>query len=190
MLRTNIAILTALLLPAVAEGASAPPALYGKSVVVSWSEERVQRPLGAEEVRHISVNLELSAYISANGRIFNRLAATSIGNARAGKMGTRSGGSDQGGGTQDASKLAQRTAHFEGNSLLVENKFGAGGARRIAVNFDGGYSGCTAQVINGRSAGATVTRQRSLVTRQPIEVLSVSTGSASCSIKAGNVFGE
>src|ERR1700730_6473696 len=109
MLRTNIAILlTLLLVPAVAEGASAPSALYGKSVVVSWGEQRVQRAVGAQEKRDIGVSIELTVYISGNGRIFNRLSASSSAGARAGAAGRRSGNSDQGGGTNDVSGLAQR----------------------------------------------------------------------------------
>jgi hypothetical protein len=178
------------LLPATADAASAPPPLLGKSVVVSWSEQRVQRAVGVLETHQRGVSFDLSVYISGNGRIFNRLAATVSGAPQRGAAGMRRGASDQIAGTADESGRANRVAHFEGNTLLVENAFKAGGARRIAIQFDGAYGTCTAQVINGRSAGATSAVQKSLITGGEIEVISVSTGAATCSVKDGNVFGE
>ena len=63
--------LAALAAPA---AASEPPKeLYGKSVVVTWNEERVQRREDQREFRTVTIRGEYSVYVSSEGRLFNRV---------------------------------------------------------------------------------------------------------------------
>src|SRR5438552_3937007 len=52
---------------------AAPRALYGKSVVVTWQEERQQKLPGEEEMRFVSAAAEFDVYVSEAGRPFSRL---------------------------------------------------------------------------------------------------------------------
>jgi hypothetical protein len=55
----------------------------------------------------------------------------------------------------------------------------------VAVDFD---ASCTAHVIKGKAAGATSGVRRSIVNHQWIEISSISTGPADCTVKDGNGF--
>jgi hypothetical protein len=172
----------AYLLPSLADADAVPPAAKGKSVLVTWTEDRVQRFLGTAGHRQIHVDLSMTAYVSSAGRIFNRITAQ-IGGLFGG---TRS--SDE--VADDASDgFARRVARFEGRTLLVDAEF-SGGARRIVVDFDGGFTSCTARIINGNESGAATRIEKGMVHGVMIEVLSITTGAAQCEIKDGNMFGS
>jgi hypothetical protein len=65
------------LLSAVAHAESAPPKeLYGKSIIITWSEHRSQRQLGQADFRHVDVSLSRKIYISTKGQLFERFAST------------------------------------------------------------------------------------------------------------------
>jgi hypothetical protein len=66
-----------------------------------------------------------------------------------------------------------------------------GGARRVVVTFDSGFTSCTAQVIRGKEQGAKMIVARSVIrggARR--EISSVRSSGESCSVKSGNVFGN
>ena len=63
-----------------------------------------------------------------------------------------------------------------------------GAATRFNVEFDAGFSSCSAQVTRAKEAGATITRAYSGIIKAQIEVKSVRVGGVSCSIRGGNVF--
>lgn len=168
-------------LPVVAE-AALPPQLRGKSVVVSWSEERMQRPLGEGPLRQVTRYGEFWVYVSSAGRVFNRLRMSA-----SSRRGFRSGDSDQGGDT--ASDRRTRSVNFQGRSLMVTTTQ-TGGARRITVNFDQDFGSCSAQVIRAKEVGASKMIGQSLIRPgQLTEIHSVRAGAASCSVRSGNVFG-
>jgi len=52
---------------------AAPQALYGKSVVVTWQEERQQKFPGEEQMRFVAAAAEFDVYVSDVGRPFSRL---------------------------------------------------------------------------------------------------------------------
>ena len=72
MIRTAAGLVLCLAGALPAAAADAPTALYGKSVVVTWNEARVQRNLGDKNFRPVFGNQKLSLYISSTGRVFNR----------------------------------------------------------------------------------------------------------------------
>ena len=156
---------------------AAPQALYGKSVVVSWTEQRMQRRQGEGEFRPATRQGEFSVYVGGTGRIFNRASMT---NPKRG----RSGATERVGDTKN------RNVAFEGRSMVVTQHGSTGGARRIAVAFDDGFSSCTAQVIRGKEEGAGAIVARSAITPgRKVEIASVKTTGVSCAVKNGNVFG-
>lgn len=170
------AILTCLagsVLPAVA----APEQLRGKSVVISWTEQRRQRnPATGGQEQTVSVPFVFTAYVSSADRVFNRL---SVG---------RTGSSDQVGGSRDQTGFAPRAVGFSGQRMTATNTFISGGARQIAATFDAAFSSCSATVVIGKGGGGSI-KQR-LIGGGVVEVLSVSPGAASCAVSQGNALGN
>ena len=157
---------------------SAPTQLYGKSVVVSWSEERNQRVGGDPNPRSVVRFAEFKVYVSSAGKPFSRMTYMASAGRRGGM---KTGNRDAVGGESN------RKVSFSGNTMSVVMPMG-GGARSVAVNFDGGS--CSAHVIMGKEAGSSSIRSKSIISGQDVEVLSVKTSDASCRIQDGNVFGE
>ena len=126
MLPTRIALL--LLPPGIAVLAStatvaAPAELYGKSIVVTWTEERVQRQSGQTEFRSTSRTGEFAVYVSTQGRVFNR---STIKNSAA-RRGRGREGSAERVGSEGNSRVS-----FAGRSLIAI-QISEHGARRILV---------------------------------------------------------
>jgi hypothetical protein len=157
----------------VAAHAAPPPQLMGKSVVVSWTETRSQRNVGESEWRSVNASHTLSVYVSTAGRAFTRQVNST--RSGTGKLDQVSG---QGGNAQTS---------FDGQSMTFvrENR---GGARRILVRFDAGFSGCTATAGTGFESGKT-SISMSPITKRQVEIRSVTVGSVSCAVQAGNVLG-
>jgi hypothetical protein len=163
-----------------ADAGSPPAALYGKSVVVTWSEARSLRPAGSDLPFHsVNASYELGTYVSTAGRAFSRTSLTA---------GGRTGSIDNVGGSGHSSTGGLRTVEFQGNSLTTSAAF-QGGARRIVVNFGEGFANCTAEVVIAKQVGARTMTVTGLLGRT-IEIESATAGPASCSVRSGNVFGE
>ena len=160
---------------------AAPSQLYGKSVVVSWTEEREQRVNGEQTTRNVGRNGSFSVYLSSAGKPFSRMSYAFSG----ARGGLKSGKKDAVGGEGSGN----RKVAFSGNSMSVGMGM-SGGARNILVTFDGGFGSCSAQVLTGKESGSSSIRAKSMVNGNDIEILSVKTGAASCRIQDGNVFGE
>jgi hypothetical protein len=135
--------------------------------------------------RSVTRNGEFSVYISSAGRTFNRLTFSGASMGRRGQM--RSGSSEQVNG-EGAGRA--RSVSFSGRTMTAVSPM-QGGARRILVTFDNGFSGCSAEVLTGKAGGASKIGSGSLMnpgTR--VEILSVKTGAATCKVQNGNVFGN
>ena len=158
---------------------AAPSQLYGKSVVVSWTEERAQRVGSGGELRNVIRNAQFSVYVSSTGKAFSRMSY-----AFSGRGGLKTGKKDA------VSGESKRQISFAGNSLVMTSGHGSGGARNIRITFDGGFQGCSAQVVSGREAGVSAVRAKSMVTGEDIEIVSIKTSAASCSVRDGNIFGD
>jgi hypothetical protein len=160
-----------------AGAASAPAGLHGKSVVVSWTETRVQRFVGEGDFRTVNGSITLSVYVSSAGRVFSRLGFQT----RAG-----AGQSDQiaGGGSS-------RVPSFSGNTMTVVHPLSSGGVRRMNVTFDGSFSSCSATTQFGKQEGVgrQIAKSWSSAVKRQVEIKSVSPGGVSCSVRNGNVFG-
>jgi hypothetical protein len=158
---------------------AAPAQLFGKSIVVSWSEARMQRTAGEEQFHSLNVAITESAYISTTGRPFVRRSYVHAGVQRE-HVGT--------GGQSGAGNA--RVLQFQGRSIVITSGR-INGAQRVEINFDENFGGCTARVVNGKEVGApayTVHNLRNPTV--PVEVRSVSTSAATCSMKDGNVFAD
>lgn len=167
----------ALLTPAVA--AIAPKQLHGKSIVVSWTEHRMQRqtggPPGAPQKRDfqpVTNTGRLSVYISSQGNVFNRMTRVN----RRGLSGSRD-------------KVGSNQIDFQGNSMIATQTGNVGGALRIVVAIDPGLVNCTAEVIRGKEEGAAIIHANSLIyPGMKVEIKSVRVSGVSCTIRDGNVF--
>jgi hypothetical protein len=164
---------------ATAYGASPPAALYGKSVVVTWTETRSVRPAGSDQPFHLaSVSLQLGTYVSTTGRAFSRTSWPKASSRRG------TGSIENIGPSGRSSTGGMRTVEFGRNSLTTSAAF-EGGARRVVANFSDGFASCSAEVIMAKQVGA-----RTMIVGSGTEIESVSAGPASCSVRSGNVFGE
>ena len=170
-----LAGLLGLIGPALAQ--NAPAALRGKSVTVSWTENRMQRAAGQENFRPKSVPQTLQIYISTEGRTFER---------RTGSVGRRSGSREGiGGGT--VAKNSRST--FQGHALILAGAMRQG-ARQVRVEFSPDFSSCSTKVIVGHAAGQKLVKGRSMVSGKRLEFKLLSISGESCSIQNGNVFGN
>jgi hypothetical protein len=160
---------------------AAPSQLYGKSVIVSWQEDRQQSTGMDAQTRSISASAQLSVYISEIGRPFSRVSMA-VTNMR-GR--TRSGNRDTVQGDGSA-----RSFNFHGNTMSASMPRGNAGAMQVLVTFDSGFQGCTARVVTGKAGGAQFTRVKSMVTGHEVDVYSVKTSGESCRVQSGNVFGN
>jgi len=160
--------------PAMAE--SAPSELHGKSVVVNWSEARIQRHVGEPNFYSVNASHNLSVYVSAAGRVFNRLTNTT----RAG-----SGATEQVAGSEGA----KRVPSFSGRTMDLYAPFRSGGMRHVVVEFDAAFGSCSAKVTYAKPPGTTISVAHSPITKKFVEFQSVAPGPASCSVQSGNVFG-
>ena len=183
-MRRTTFVLLGLVAPAMLLGSAAraaPSQLYGKSVVVTWTEEREQRVNGEAMTRNVGRNGSFSVYLSSTGKPFSRMSYSFSGNRGGLKSGKRDAVGGEGSGN--------RKVAFSGNTMSVGMGM-SGGARNVLVTFDGGFGGCSAQVLTGKESGAKSIRAKSMVNGNDVEILSIKTGAASCRIQDGNVFGE
>jgi hypothetical protein len=156
---------------------AAPKQLFGKSIVVSWTEQREQRQTGWNEFRQVTIAGKFSAYVSTQGQLFNRISMTNRRGASGNVERVGSGGS---GGHANIS--------FQANSMIAIQA-NEGGARRIVVTFDPAFATCTAEVIRGKQEGAAVIRTGSIIyPGMKIEIRSVHTTGIGCTMSDGNIF--
>ncbi|MBI5320854.1 hypothetical protein [Bradyrhizobium sp.] len=151
--------------------------LIGKSVLVSWTENRQQRTNGSE-VRAVTRNFRLQMYVSGAGRPFTRVTSS-------GRGGTH--GTDQVGGGGESLRGGARTVTVNGNSIAVQANW-ANYARNLRIDVAPGGSGCSAQMSVGKEPGSAPKSFRN-VGGFTIEIHSLSVSGVSCSIRQGNVFG-
>jgi hypothetical protein len=160
---------------------AAPAQLYGKSVVVGWTENRIQTTGQDASPTSITGSGQLSIYISDKGRPFSRVSM-SITNRR-NQTRSRQNDAVQGDGSA-------RSINFRGNAMTASMPRGDAGAMMVSVTFDAGFGGCSAHVVTGKANGAHATHFTSMFSGTQVEVYSVKTSGESCSIQSGNVFGN
>jgi hypothetical protein len=176
--RFVLTLLTLALTTCLAGGARAQSAMRGKSVVVSWTEQRMQRLPGGGDFRPTSRQGEFSAYVSTAGRIFLRKQLTNPRHGQSGKV-DRVGGGPHG------------HASLSGHTMTAVGGVMQGSANLIRIRFDQGFTSCTAQVIRGKEKGVTVIHARSVIRHGArSEIASVSISGVQCAVRNGNVFGN
>ena len=133
MFRISLGVLVSLAAIIPAAAADPPKELFGKSIVVMWSEMRSQRNVGHPNFRDVTASQALSVYVSLNGRVFNRFALQT--RAGTGKI-------DQVAGSEGAN----RVPIFDERTLRMNLPFRTGGARQVDVSFAEGFESCSAKV--------------------------------------------
>jgi hypothetical protein len=180
MLRWFFSIFACLLgLSSIAIAASAPAQFYGKSIIVRWSENRVQRFVGEPSFHPATVNHELGVYISTAGRVFSRQINSGFG---------RTVSQDEVGGTAASPRITTAIGD-RSLTIFIGRAIGpASGLRRVTVDFHQSWEQCGAQVVRVKQAGAASIVAMGRLGGRMIEIQSVSIPTASCAIRAGNVF--
>jgi hypothetical protein len=165
---------------------AAPRQLYGKSIVVSWQEERLQRRDGDDQPVSMSASGTLQVYISDQGRPFSRLTMGII--TRRGKF--KSGNADavDGAGSREGGKTFARNISFGGQSMAITQPRGAGGAMRVLVDFDRGFENCTAHILIGKGSGQAMMKTHSLATGKRVDIYSAKASAETCQTHVGNLF--
>ena len=158
-----------LALPTHAWPGAAPAGLHNKSIVLSWAETNMHKRVSDGQTGTATPSFERTIYISGAGREFVRQRATSGRNARNG----------EGGPERTSGRFS-----FAGNTMV--NMMGGDGLlRRLTVTFNPSFSGCQAAITIGKSGPNPRTTG---VDGAAYEILSISAGSVSCSIRDGNAF--
>jgi hypothetical protein len=145
----------------------APKQLFNKSIDVYWGENTSNKRVADGVVVNASGRIQRIIYISSAGRPFIRVSG---------------GNSDASHTYEVGPDVAKASTDFRGN-LLVLTGHNMAVARQVTITFDASFSGCTASVRAGRNG----TSPKWIgFDGAPYELLSISVGSANCSIKDGN----
>jgi hypothetical protein len=177
--------------PGTARAGTFPAPLLGKSVTVTWTQNRHVAYEGNVTIANQTQVFTVKIYISTAARAFSR--ETGVTASTAGIHGAkRFGGShhenqgpDDGGG----SGRGVNVVHMDGGKLVVDRQM-IEGARRVAVTFDAGYGSCNARVIHGREGGAGAIRGKNPYDGTRYEVLSMQASTPDCTVTSGNVVGD
>ena len=159
----------------------APATLRGKSLSVTWTENRLQRREGGGEFRPRSVPNRLQVYISSEGRTFERRSIGSAFNegVSGGAITGTAWGSHRAGGSR-----------FQGNSLILAGVTRSGAARVVTITFASDFSTCSVRAQVGREVGSSISKGNALGSGRPIEFIPQGVTGESCSIQSGNIFAQ
>lgn len=159
-----------------ANAIAAPPQLLGKSLILSWQSNRVERNTTSGETRQYGTSTRLQVYVSSKGRFFTE--KTGIAQFRRGPEVTT---------FQEVSDSPEskeiREWRLEGPSLVAYHAFKSG-IRRMAIDFDGDYRTCSLKVSFAKLGGT----ENIIRGHGKWEILSIEVSSSSCRIQEGNVF--
>src|ERR1700739_2404855 len=159
--------------PCVAQ--NAPALLRGKSIVTSWTDNRLLRSQDESAFRPQSLRESLQIYVSNEGRTFERRSEGSWK-----REGVNGGAIGAGSGS----------SRFHGNTLIILGQTAKSGARQVLVNFDSSFSSCSIKVHVGYEAGQSSIKSRDPVNGHSVEWRLDSITGESCAIQSGNVFGQ
>lgn len=155
---------------------SLPRSLYGKSVVIQWSENRIQRDGGVGSFRSVHAEHEVIGYVSMQGRLFARMINTTGAGSAARDRGP-------GGGYRSMS------SSFSGRAIVtIVTSTTGGNAWRITATFSPTFDSCTGEVIRAKPPGSKLSSGISPITGQLVETQSVTINMRSCSVREGNAF--
>jgi hypothetical protein len=175
MIRTFLLISIAILaLISLRARAAPPPQLYGKSVVLTYTNVTSMRAAGTQNpFKTKSTPRRIVVYISTGGKIFMRAGRSDKHNRD--RVGDSGGALSEG---ATAARVSGRTMEFD---------FGfEGGASHAQATFDANFDGCTATVLHGKEAGRSSYLYKNY--GKPIEIESSVATNVSCSVSTENVF--
>lgn len=149
---------------------AAPPQLFNKTIELHWDEKFVAKRISDGASSSGIGKQSRTIYISSAGRAFVKSSG----------MSGRVGGYKESGPEDSKGNVSFSGAGLSLVSLHQDL------ARRVAVSFDPSFSSCTATLTVGKaSANARVPGYDGA----GYEVISISGGAVSCSVKQGNSFG-
>jgi hypothetical protein len=166
-------VLAQLLSPVVAAPA---PDIVGKSVLVTWTENR-QMERGGQTV-NATLSYDLRIYVSSAGRPFTRLTLASRRGSALNEQVGNSGASLAGG---------VRAVSVDGHTIVLQATIG-NYARNLRVELAPGGSGCSAEMVVGKEVGSAPKAFRSAVTGEMTQIHAVTVNGVTCAVQQGNVF--
>lgn len=175
VMRPNLGVLFAFVLLIPRAAIAAPdPQLYGKTVVVTYTNVNVTRPSGSgKEFRTSSETRHITLYVSTTGRSFMKFGKTNA-----------SGASQVG----DSSAFRAGTGNLQiGGRAMTANFVYPGGATQVQVEIDSNFQRCTAAVVHGK-AGKNESYLFKSSNGVTYEVKSSIASNVVCSIREGNAF--
>jgi hypothetical protein len=158
----------------------APAALYGKSVVITWTEGRLQRS-DAGQMRNGTSRYDFVIYISSAGRLFSEFDVKSLSSGRSNSAIQGPTGE----ATVAGVGASKQSIHFEDGQLISENRMRSG-ARRVLIQFDKDYRSCRATIIYGKEGGAP--EYHRAMDGLMYTILSTEVTERTCHIRDGNSF--
>jgi hypothetical protein len=150
--------------------------IVGKSVLVSWTENRQMERAG--QAINTTLSFDLRMYISSAGRPFTRLT-----------LGSRRGSAtnEQVGNSGTSLSGGVRAVSVNGHTIVMQSIIG-NYARNLRVEVTSG--GCSAEMVVGKEVGSGPKAFRSAVTGEMTQIDALSVNGVSCSVQEGNVFAQ
>jgi len=177
-MRVILAVLTFVLANLANSAVAAPaPDIVGKSVVVTWTENRqLQRADGSVNVASSN---DLRIYISSAGRPFVRGSSA---------VGRFSASSEQVGGSGTTNSGGMRVVSIDGHTIVLQAIIYGNWGRNLRVEIAPGGSSCSAQMLVAKESGSAPKAFRSAMSGMQTEVHAVTVSGVSCTVQQGNVF--
>jgi hypothetical protein len=138
---------------------TAPPPLYWKSIVLSWTTGRTFKDLGTGQVRNVAGAATLKIYVSSKGHIFSEKTAVGRKGGGGGRRHMKSATHVRQEVADSGENKEIREWRAEGRSLVGYKLF-ARGARRLVVDFDASFTTCTLNISFAKQAGSPTILQR------------------------------
>lgn len=154
--------------------AGAPSQLRGKSLALSWRDQRVEKIVSTGQERGINQSSDLTVYVGAEGRFFSQFSRATAKSSSNLKEVSGAG----------RNELSWRV---DGKALAADQPFKKG-VRRLIVSFDDSYSNCTLRVLHGKEAGSSNLEYITFGDKQYVILQSINVTSTSCAIRTGNPF--
>ena len=163
-----------------------PAALLGKSVVVNWTDIRVEREVSAAGTTQSPSDFTISIYVSSQGHIFSLYDRRHSQKDQSANIDRQVG--SVGSIIADSRRLAL-SWQFENGNLSADQQF-IQGARRVSIDFDSSYKRCAVKVIYGKGAGNENIRYLSRESGRELELLESRITSTKCRVLHGNVLAD
>lgn len=180
LLAAIVVVAANVFIPAAAPAADlAPVPLRGKTVILDWSEIRLQRSADSQRpFNRVEAQMRIAIYFSEIGRAFGRVIPT---------VGGESGQHDVL-VDEPASSSSWETTFSGGNLSLFQPFFNGGAIRRVEIAFSADFSSCSSRVEYAKREGVEIWRTRSAITHGWVDLQSDTAGAATCAVQVGNVF--